>query len=497
MNGSRRCVLLTAASRTHRVWLFTALLCAPVTVLAQLAEVPWPLLKNDPALNSDQSSEDGQRQLQWRFAIAEGPSAPAIGRDGTIYVGADDGHLYARTPDGVLKWEYQTGAAIVSAPAVGNDGSVYVATSQGGLFALGPDGGLRWKYRGDAVITSAPALGRSGSVYAGTSEGLFALTPEGDFEWEYRTAGAIGSAPAVAADGTIYAGADQLYALGPDGAPLWKYQTDAAISSGPVTAADGSVYVGADQLYAIDSDGNLQWKYHTGTAITSAPAIAADGSVYVGTYSPFWGMISQGNHVCALGPDGTFKWKHQISGSVGSSPAVGADGTIYVGADQLYALGPDGGLEWTYKTGGSVGSTPAIASDGTIYVTSYLLEGIPNDFSGQVHALSPANATAVANAGPPSTTPQTYNLFQNVPNPFNPETAIRYQIPHSGPVRLAIYNPMGQRVRILVEGEQRVGLHEVSWDGRDSRGRALSSGVYLYRLEAGAHKQTRKLLLLR
>jgi hypothetical protein len=105
-------------------------------------------------------------------------------------------------------------------------------------------------------------------------------------------------------------------------------------------------------------------------------------------------------------------------------------------------------------------------------------------------------STAVLEESEPAL-PQRFVLQPNYPNPFNGTTVIRYTLPQSGPVELAVYNLAGQKVAVLAEGLRQAGAHAADWDGRDGRGRALASGVYVYRLRAGGQKETRKLLLLR
>ena len=93
--------------------------------------------------------------------------------------------------------------------------------------------------------------------------------------------------------------------------------------------------------------------------------------------------------------------------------------------------------------------------------------------------------------------PVSMQLFQNYPNPFNPVTNIRYRLAQGGPVHLAIYNLLGQRVRTLVNLRQSPGEYTVRWDGRNEAGRPVSSGLYFYRLQTGDKQLMRKMLLVR
>ena len=85
-----------------------------------------------------------------------------------------------------------------------------------------------------------------------------------------------------------------------------------------------------------------------------------------------------------------------------------------------------------------------------------------------------------------------YLLEQNYPNPFNPATTIQFTLQHSGFVRLRVYDILGDEVTTLVSAEFPAGPHLVRWDASNR-----PSGVYFYRLEAGAYVETRKLILLR
>ncbi|RMD86518.1 MAG: DUF4185 domain-containing protein, partial [Calditrichaeota bacterium] len=95
------------------------------------------------------------------------------------------------------------------------------------------------------------------------------------------------------------------------------------------------------------------------------------------------------------------------------------------------------------------------------------------------------------------TSPARFVLWQNYPNPFNPTTSIRYELPRRVRVHLTILNLLGEEVRSLVDEFQEAGSHRVQWDGKDDKGRELSSGVYLYRLKAGGLTLVKKMVFMK
>ncbi len=126
------------------------------------------------------------------------------------------------------------------------------------------------------------------------------------------------------------------------------------------------------------------------------------------------------------------------------------------------------------------------------YLYCYRVSAV--DHAGNESA--PASAGTVTDADPPAM-PKTFALYQNVPNPFNPTTRIRFDLPEAADVRLVVYDVSGRKIRELASGQMPAGAREVTWDGRDAAGRAAASGIYFYRLDAGRFTQTRKMILLR
>jgi hypothetical protein len=103
------------------------------------------------------------------------------------------------------------------------------------------------------------------------------------------------------------------------------------------------------------------------------------------------------------------------------------------------------------------------------------------------------SATAIADGATPG-----YDLHAGAPNPFNPSTTIRFEVPlQGGRITLAVFDVRGRLVRTLENGFVAGGGREARWDGKDSSGRNVPSGVYFCRLSAAGVSQTRKLMLLR
>jgi outer membrane protein assembly factor BamB len=319
----------------------------------------------------------------WEFPTGDRiECSPAIGADGTIYVGSWDNKLYAVDASGSSKWSVtvgggSTGTWFMSSPAIGPDGTIYVGSNDRSVYAIHPNGTVRWSFQTGSWIAASPAIARDGTVYVGSGDGtLYAFKREGGPpEWTFSTGGVIGSSPAIDADGTIYFGCDKpgsndlVYAVTPRGGLKWSFPVGDNVGiSSPAIGLDGTIYVGtASQegaLYALNPDGSQKWKIHLGGAVLS-PALAPEGTIYVGS--------SYTNAFWALAPEGTNKWTFYTPGAeIQSTPAVAADGTVYVGcADgKLYALNSDGTKHWEFATGAYIFSSPTIAADGRIYVGS-------------------------------------------------------------------------------------------------------------------------------
>jgi len=94
--------------------------------------------------------------------------------------------------------------------------------------------------------------------------------------------------------------------------------------------------------------------------------------------------------------------------------------------------------------------------------------------------------------------PETYELSQNFPNPFNPSTTIRFGLPEAGKVTLKIFNLLGEEVVALINNELRkAGYHVIVWDGRNSQGHVVANGMYVYQLQSGSRTIAKKMALMK
>ncbi len=332
---------------------------------------PWPMrgrCQNHQSRSPYVGAQSATKK--WEFQTL-GPvrRGASIAADGTIYVGSNDGILYALRPDGTKKWQFMTGGSVNATPAIGADGTIYIGSDSGTLFAIAPDGIQKWQFIAGDAVDASPAIGSDGTIYIGSyNKKFYAIHPNGTQKWVIPTSGRPTSA-AIGEDGTIYyvdiaQPETRLKTILPNGTTTWM-KPGGTEDSAPTLGDDGKIYIGSllNGLIAVHaSSGAMEWSYPAGPA-SSSIAIGM-GTVWVGV----------GNTIHALkSDDGTHQWMFTAGGGLfASQPAVGADGTLYVGSQDknVYAIAANGALKWSFATGDQILSSPAIGSDGTIYIGS-------------------------------------------------------------------------------------------------------------------------------
>ncbi len=382
----------------------TLMICLmAVGVQAQVnQDSPWPMFRHDVKhTGASPYTGPGQPDLQWKYPTNDGvASSPAIGPDGTVYVGSGwfylsqtDSSLYALNPDGTLKWKFKVGGGIFSSPAVDLNGDIYFGSFDQHFYAIEDSvtyAKEKWNYNIGHWIMNSPLISNDGTAYFGALNFKFAAVDAyGNPKWEDQVGWCVFSSPILDDDGHIIVGSKDhtLYAyndLDTGFTHEWTYSIGTfydghLIDCSPAIGPDGTIYFGADQygaaghsydpihidtsFYALNPDGSFKWLYVVGDGVESSPGIGPDGTIYFGSYdSCFYALRDDGSHP-------TLKWKYKTNGVVDASPAIGGDGTIYIGSrdSTLYAFNPDGTILWTYKADGDIESSVAIKGDGVIY----------------------------------------------------------------------------------------------------------------------------------
>jgi len=327
----------------------------------------------------DPSGAGNQLAARWSFHPSGGSSwhaTPAIGRDGTVYVGFStdsastnaEGTLYAlQAPatgiEPIVRWSVDLGPGRqTSSPTIGDDGTIYAMGGEGRLSAISPSGDVLWTAQAGPALKASPAIASDGTVYVSSMNGkLYAIAPprkggdEGSIRWTFRfaefpgkakpvvshspPAGAdgigSGASPTIGPDGTIYVGANNsnFYAILPNGQLDWFFQAEPEIagiwSTAALSADNTTLYFGANKggIYALNrADGSLQWQYPIVGSIYSSPALDATDTVYTG---------STVGHVFALnGKDGHRIFDYDAQAPIWTAPAIRPDGSILI-ADRL------------------------------------------------------------------------------------------------------------------------------------------------------------------
>ena len=152
-----------------------------------------------------QELKPGDEIWSFRFGGSDVYSSPAVGSNGTIYVGSDDNNLYAINPDGSKKWAFKTGDQIRSSAAIDSDGVIYVGSNDNNLYAINPDGSKKWVFKTRGSVPSSPTIGSDGTIYVASEDGyLYAIKTSTDNPVEGQPAEiAIDTYAGVMIEGTV------------------------------------------------------------------------------------------------------------------------------------------------------------------------------------------------------------------------------------------------------------------------------------------------------
>lgn len=247
----------------------------------------------------------------------------------------------------------------------------------------------------------------------------------------------------------------------------WGYSVDQTSDGGYIVAGAASG-PGFYDLYLVktDSSGDTLWTRTYGTdGLEGAWSVeqTRDGGYIVAGLTDAYGAGSYDVYLVKTDSTGDSLWTRSYGG-----PDYDEGFSVQQTSDDGYIIA---GRTDSYGAGGS-----------DVYL-------VRTDSQGQVSVGTDGSSMPQS--------PKCAAFFQNLPNPFSEKTRMSFLLTRPSHVLCAVYNLLGRRVHTLLDAYLPAGSHEVSWDGRDSEGRALASGLYFGRLEAGSFSQIRRMTLVR
>ncbi|MBK8166932.1 MAG: hypothetical protein IPK64_13395 [bacterium] len=410
--------------------------------------------------------------------------ALAVDRHGRLYAGGSFHLAGGATVNQVARWDGFQWSALgsgmverVFALAVAANGDVYA----GGAFWAADGAPAAHIARWDGTSWSALGPGLDGWVYA------LAFDPNGHLyaAGEFSNSGSTRVRGVARWDGTNWS------ALGSGLGGSYESNSGYALA-----VDDNGVYVGGYFTTAggVPASRIARWDGSAWSALgtgtndgVEALAVDANGNLYAGG----WFTTAGGVPTARLARwDGT-TWSALGTGTHGGffALALDAHGNLHTGIARW------DGASWSDIGSGLEGSVRALAPRGSADL-----------FVGGSFATAggtPAANVALWHEPTPSPVPldgtarARMTLFDAVPNPFNPRTTLRFELPHTALVHLAIHDLRGRLVRSLVDEELAAGEHEKVWNGLDDTGAPVASGTYLARIDAGGQLATSWLTLIR
>lgn len=287
--------------------------------------------------------------------------SPAVLAD-TVYIGSDDGFLYAlESATGRLRWRFETGGAVRARPTA-DAGSVLVPSDDGRLYCLDAASG-----KSDWIT----AIGVSPAPRSGL----------GTDDYRYDNF----ASAAVVNGNTVFVGTldGEVVALDrATGSERWRFSAGDAVTSTPALHGQILLFGSFDHnVYALDArSGKFLWRFDTGAPVVSSPAIAGDVAIVGSRSYDLFGLNTD---------DGSVRWRFYDWFSWIESSATVVGGTAYIGSSdsgQLRAIGAqDGQLIWSFDTPGSAWATPAVNGDrvfiGSVGVRDYFIDHRPGFFA--------------------------------------------------------------------------------------------------------------------
>ncbi|MCX6175418.1 MAG: T9SS type A sorting domain-containing protein [Ignavibacteriales bacterium] len=422
-----------------------------------------------------------------------------------IYVGTYGGGVNRRSTDNGAMWEpvlsgMESNKNIYSLATIGTN--VFAGTESGGAF-ISTNNGSNWTQiingLTDNRVYSFAVNG--GNLYAGTYYGVFHTTNQGTNWTEVSNNLNINILALAISNSKIYAGtAGGGVYLSDDNGGGWTnvingFTNQVHLTINALAVSGSNIYAGTvlGGVYLTINNGASWSQVNTGFP----NSITISSLAVIGSYL----FAGSGG---GSGGGGGIIWRRQLSemqSNISVKNAIPKQWLVISAGSKTISLtntfqGNIGTLSYTAQSSNNTIATVAIASStltvtpvaiGDAVITVTAIDAANNDFFAYSF---PVNIGLTDVEG--EAIPTEFALYQNFPNPFNPTTNIKFALPKESNVTLRIYNVLGQEVETLVNKVMPAGYHTVDFNATK-----LSSGMYIYRIEAGDFVQVKKMLLMK
>ena len=378
---------------------------------------------------------------QMAISNVNGPEAIAFSEEGLMYTGNEDGRIIVMSRNGSNPYDFVNTGGRPLGLKFNHQGDLIVADAYSGLLSINMDGEI--------------------TVLSTEYEGVpFLLTDDLD----------------IASDGMIYfSDASSVYNLENSGDD-WNQANGRLLSYNPITEQTSLLL---DGLYfangvALNHDEsfvlvNETWRGHVRRYWLSGPN-EGQTDIFANIYDNI-GWVYVDNITFN---DESIFWVATFNGPV-------------MGLDTL------GQIVYQFNFNNSLldGNTSAIQYNDTLY-----LGALHENHMGIIPIPEEILSTSQKNDDS-NLIVSKHQLNQNYPNPFNPKTTLEYELPVNAFIKITIYDMLGNEVKNLVSTNQSPGFKSIQWNSTNNQGESVSAGVYIYSIEAGDYRQTKKMILLK
>ena len=468
-------------------------------------------------------NQDGT--IKWVTSIDQGTgvsgAAVMIGDDGTIY--AHHYHLFAIDNNGNIKWTYPyLGQYIFTTPALGYDGTIYMgADYPSRIVAINPDSTLKWEFIFKRDIHSSPVVDKNGIIYLAVSDTTFAFYPNGQLKWKIYTGTGYLTSAAIGDDGTLYVGpvaiGDSVEHEGNINIhhnPAFSQYTDLYFFSNlklnenpqmtvtlngiqrqaQLTEIKNQMYKGS---YQIDNSGTGQIKVNAKSIFDLDTTFIRDISFTFLKSSVGGTIISHDKKLNiqinnnSMQKDSYFSLIEQrksfeLNTEYSIAPTMNLESELTVEFDYQNIIDiPEENIAIFIQNGEDWIELPSIVDiqKKKVYAQSNSTGSFKLGFG--------------ANSKSTSSFPQSIILHPNFPNPFNSFTTFEIELFKSNNITISIFDILGKRVKSVESGYFNPGKYRFTWNGKNDFHQPVSSGVYLINVQGLEESKIQKIILLK